>query len=121
MSGPAYGRGPFSKLWWEYANADRRWGGTYLTVVGLEILTVFVAGPLALWCAEMVKLGEWNHLGRKGVDNSKWFQDYCAGNRRDVWRSVAFLALALAGFGIDLISIQFRVDGIRSRMAERFS
>jgi len=73
MSGAAYGTGPFSKLWREYANADRRWGGTDLTVVSLDILTVFVAGPLALWCAEMVKRGEWNYLGRKGVDNSKWF------------------------------------------------
>ena len=73
MSGAAYGTGPFSKLWREYANADRRWGGTDLTVVSLDILTVFVAGPLALWCAEMVKHGGWNHLGRNGVDNSKWF------------------------------------------------
>jgi len=53
MSGPAYGRGPFSELWREYANADRRCGGTDFTVVGLDILTVFVAGPLALWRAEM--------------------------------------------------------------------
>ena len=47
-------------------------------MVSLEILTVFVAGPLALWCAETVRRGEWN-TGRKdkkgGIDgdNRKWF------------------------------------------------
>ena len=82
MSGAAYGSGPFSLLWREYAKADRRWGGTDLTVVSLEILTVFIGGPLALWCAEMVRRGEWNIHGRtrKGrvgvdidVDRRKWF------------------------------------------------
>ncbi len=92
MFGATYGSGPFSKLWREYAKADKRWGGTDLTVVSLEILTVFVGGPLALWCAEMVRRGEWNIHGRKtkrkggvgsdvdvdvdvgvGVDNRKWF------------------------------------------------
>jgi len=82
--GAAYGTGPFSKLWQEYAKADRRWAGTDLTVVSLEILTVFVAGPLALWCAEMVRRGEWNitsasaRKGKgkgvgEGVGNRKWF------------------------------------------------
>ena len=39
---------------------------------------MFIAGPLALWCAEMVRRGEWN-TGRKGKqggvggDNRKWF------------------------------------------------
>jgi hypothetical protein len=60
--GAAYGSGPFSKLWQEYAKADRRWGGTDLTVVSLEVLTVFVGGPLALWCAEMVRRGEWKQV-----------------------------------------------------------
>ena len=89
VSGAAYGTGPFSLLWQEYAKADRRWGGTDLTVVSLEILTVFIGGPLALWCAEMVRRGEWNVYneekkkkktggvgvggGGGGVDNRKWF------------------------------------------------
>ena len=80
--GAAYGSGPFSKLWREYAKADRRWAGTDLTVVSLEILTVFVGGPLALWCAQLVRRGEWNTgsdrgTGRRGVSNGngngKWF------------------------------------------------
>ncbi|TKA33407.1 hypothetical protein B0A54_14104 [Friedmanniomyces endolithicus] len=36
-------------LWREYAKADHRWAGTDLTVISLELLTVFVAGPIALW------------------------------------------------------------------------
>jgi len=38
MSSAAYRMGPSSKLWWEYAKADRWWGGT-----------ISVTGPLALW------------------------------------------------------------------------
>ena len=76
--GAAYGAGPFSKLWQEYAKADKRWGGSDLTVVSLEILTVFIGSPLALWCAELVRRGEWNLHTKKvgGVgagDNRKWF------------------------------------------------
>ncbi|KKY23279.1 putative emopamil-binding protein [Diplodia seriata] len=49
LFGAAYGTGPFSRLWQEYAKADRRWGGADLTVISIELLTVFVAGPMALW------------------------------------------------------------------------
>lgn len=45
--GANYGEGMFSRLWQEYAKADRRWGGTDLGVVSLEVLTVFVGAPLA--------------------------------------------------------------------------
>lgn len=33
----------------EYALADRRWGISDPTIVSLEILTVFITGPLAVW------------------------------------------------------------------------
>ena len=32
-----------------YAQADKRWAGADLTVISLELLTVFGAGPLALY------------------------------------------------------------------------
>jgi len=32
-----------------YAQADKRWAGADLTVVSLELLTVFGAGPLAAY------------------------------------------------------------------------
>jgi hypothetical protein len=47
LYGANYGEGPFSRLWQEYAKADRRWGGVDLGVVSLEVLTVFVGAPLA--------------------------------------------------------------------------
>ncbi|XP_022337874.2 emopamil-binding protein-like [Crassostrea virginica] len=38
-----------SQVWKEYALADRRWGISDPTIVSLEILTVFITGPLAVW------------------------------------------------------------------------
>lgn len=67
LYGANYGTGPFSRLWQEYAKADKRWGGTDLTVVSLELLTVFVAGPLACWICWLLAKDE-----RKGV-LKKWF------------------------------------------------
>ncbi|GAB5593710.1 hypothetical protein Unana1_08610 [Umbelopsis nana] len=42
------GTGPFAELWKEYAKADVRWGMADPTVVSLEFLTVFGAGPLCV-------------------------------------------------------------------------
>ena len=54
--GSAYGTNPLAALWREYARADARWEGTDLTIICLEILTVLVAGPLAVWiCACLVQ------------------------------------------------------------------
>ncbi|KAH9992030.1 Emopamil-binding protein [Russula vinacea] len=39
--------GVFAQMWREYAAADARWGTADSTVVSLELLTVFGAGPLA--------------------------------------------------------------------------
>jgi hypothetical protein len=53
--GASYGTSPMSALWREYARADKRWGGSDLTVISLELLTVFVAGPLAVWICCCIK------------------------------------------------------------------
>ncbi|KAI2608259.1 Emopamil-binding protein [Hypoxylon fragiforme] len=45
----AGGNNPFAQLWMVYAKADRRWAGADLSVISLELLTVFVAGPLACY------------------------------------------------------------------------
>ncbi|KAI9846414.1 MAG: hypothetical protein M1837_004005 [Sclerophora amabilis] len=50
--GPSYGLSPTAKLWQEYARADARWGGADSTVISIELLTVFLGGPLALWICE---------------------------------------------------------------------
>lgn len=47
--GSAYGDNWASKLWMVYAQADKRWAQADLTVISLELLTVFGAGPLALY------------------------------------------------------------------------
>jgi hypothetical protein len=67
LFGANYGTTPFSRLWQEYAKADKRWGGVDLTVVSLELLTVFVAGPLACWICYLLSKEE-----RKGM-LKKWF------------------------------------------------
>ncbi|KAF2107178.1 Emopamil-binding protein [Lophiotrema nucula] len=67
LYGANYGTGPFSRLWQEYAKADKRWGGVDLTVVSLELLTVFVGAPLALFVCELLRREE-----RKGV-LKRWF------------------------------------------------
>ena len=55
--GAAYGAGPTAKLWQEYAKADRRWGGADLTVVSLELLTVFIGGPLSAYIGYLLAQG----------------------------------------------------------------
>ena len=55
LYGAIHGDSATAKLWQEYARADRRWGGADLTVISLEILTVFGAGPLALWVCNILR------------------------------------------------------------------
>ena len=65
LYGNAYGTNPMAKLWQVYAKADRRWGGSDLGVISLELLTVFGAGPLAAVVCEYVRRGA---MGKGG-----WF------------------------------------------------
>ena len=53
--GASYGTTPMSALWREYARAHKRRGGSDITVISLELLTVFVAGPLAVWICCCIK------------------------------------------------------------------
>jgi hypothetical protein len=70
--GSAYGTNPMAKLWQEYAKADRRWGGADLTVISLELLTVFLAGPLAFYVSELIRKGAGGGIGGK-VSGKMWF------------------------------------------------
>lgn len=58
MYGAAHSNAPLAKLWHEYAKADTRWGSADVGVVTLEVLTVVVGGPLALWICELVRRGD---------------------------------------------------------------
>ncbi|KAI5792624.1 Emopamil-binding protein [Pyronema domesticum] len=56
--GVKYSSAPLAKLWQEYARADLRWGNSDVTTLCIELITVVLAGPLALWVAEMIRKGE---------------------------------------------------------------
>lgn len=59
LYGAAYGSNPFSALWREYAKADARWAGADLTVISLELLTVFIGGPLAVYICACLARSQW--------------------------------------------------------------
>ena len=42
-------------LWQEYARADARWANTDLTIISIELLTVLIAGPLALYICYLLQ------------------------------------------------------------------
>lgn len=52
LYGIAHSTNVFAKPWQDYAKADRRYAGVDLTTLSLEIITVGLAGPLALWVAK---------------------------------------------------------------------
>lgn len=64
LYGSFYANNPMASLWREYARADRRWGGSDLTIISLELLTVFVMAPLSIYIC---------HLLRKQDIASAWF------------------------------------------------
>jgi hypothetical protein len=45
---------PMARLWQEYAKADHRWGEADLSVISLEVLTVGLAGPAALYICYLI-------------------------------------------------------------------
>ncbi|MCJ1355870.1 MAG: hypothetical protein MMC33_005862 [Icmadophila ericetorum] len=74
LYGNIYGTNPFAKLWQEYAKADRRWGGADLNIISLELLTVFGAGPLAVYVTEKIRQGAGAEGGKGGIKSAKmWF------------------------------------------------
>ncbi|MCJ1232923.1 hypothetical protein MMC14_000877 [Varicellaria rhodocarpa] len=71
LYGSDYGGNPFALLWQEYARADKRWGGADLGIVSLELLTVGIGGPLALYIAECVRKGAGGAGGKASA--KMWF------------------------------------------------
>lgn len=61
--GAARSAHPAAYLWREYGRADARWAVYDPTVLSLELLTVLLAGPLALACAFAIWTRQpWRHL-----------------------------------------------------------
>ena len=62
-------------MWQEYAKADRRWGGADLTVISLELLTVFLAAPAEVYVCHQIskftKMG--NGLAKAQTLCRVWF------------------------------------------------
>ena len=54
LHGSFYGTSMTARLWQEYAKADKRWGGSDLTITSIELLTVFVMAPLALYVCHLL-------------------------------------------------------------------
>ncbi|KAL8772803.1 MAG: hypothetical protein Q9209_002148 [Squamulea sp. 1 TL-2023] len=53
--GAAHSTSPTALLWQEYARADARWANTDTNIISIELLTVFIAGPLALYICYLLQ------------------------------------------------------------------
>lgn len=73
--GSIYSQAPMARLWQEYAKADHRWGGADLTVISLELLTVGLTGPAALYiCYTLSKMFKSNNnKTRAEMQATLWF------------------------------------------------
>ena len=72
LYGNAYGTTASARLWQEYAKADKRYAGIDLTTLSLEIITVFLAGPLALYVAELIQSDLRSNTGER-MSGKTWF------------------------------------------------
>lgn len=71
LYGNAYADNFFATIWRNYAEADARYAGVDLTTLSLEIITVFLAGPLALYVANCVRRDMKTFNGV--IDGPTWF------------------------------------------------
>ncbi|KAL8799272.1 MAG: hypothetical protein Q9182_006009 [Xanthomendoza sp. 2 TL-2023] len=53
--GAAHSTAPTALLWQEYARADTRWATTDTTIISIELLTVLLAGPAALYICYLLQ------------------------------------------------------------------
>ena len=75
LHGAIYSKAPMARLWQEYAKADSRWGVADTTVISLELLTVGLAGPAALYvCYLIAKSYSSSNAAVKGkLEARLWF------------------------------------------------
>lgn len=88
-----------------YARADARYAGIDLTTLSLEIITVFLAGPLGLWVAwriwdEGLRKGKGGGGEREGkISNATWFWAIVLATGELYGGIMNFLPEALSGWG----------------------
>ncbi|KAF3388353.1 Emopamil-binding protein-like [Penicillium rolfsii] len=74
--GAAYGSGPSARLWQEYSKADRRWAGADSNVISLELLTVVLGGPAAVYVCYLLCRASNEKISAKARGSAKatlWF------------------------------------------------
>jgi hypothetical protein len=73
--GAFYSSGPMARLWAEYAKADSRWGGADLMVISIELITVFLDGPGAVYiCYLIAKIANGKEAALRGQYQARlWF------------------------------------------------
>lgn len=55
LYGSFYGTSVSARLWQEYAKVDKRWGGSDLSIASVELITVLVMAPLALYVCHLLR------------------------------------------------------------------
>jgi len=97
--GSSYGSNPAARLWQEYAKADSRWGGADATVVALELLTVFGAGPLAAYVCVLIRRAcQERGGGKKGGGGRAGGSGRREGGRLWFWATVLATGELYGGF-----------------------
>lgn len=105
LYGNAYGTNIVAKIWQEYARADSRYAGIDIMTLSLEIITVFLAGPLSLYVAESIRMD----IGKEGrLAGRTWF---CAG--------ILAVSELYGGYVYPVLS-ERRPEGGTRRRAERW-
>jgi hypothetical protein len=75
LYGANYGTGPTSRLWQEYAKADSRWGVADVNIISLELLTVILGGPAAIYICYLLTRSSNESLttkSRGGIKAKLW-------------------------------------------------
>jgi hypothetical protein len=109
LFGAAYGDNWATKLWMVYAQADKRWGGADLTVISLELLTVFGAGPLALYICYQIQ--------RRDPRVAFWMIVLATG---ELYGGMSFSNLSMLLFHeMDTDDANCRLHDFRPRMVDR--
>jgi hypothetical protein len=87
LYGAAYATGPTARLWQEYGKADARWIGADTGVISLELLTVFIGGPVAAYICYLLYKASSPSTAAKGPTAA-------AGYNARVWMMAIGLAVA---------------------------